>query len=288
MAINYQNLQEIVKKYSGTKESSGESVVKGTDHPSGCAFIRLVNAGANIQDQDFIASAKQDILDLVNEIAILKGWELQNRHDRASLVEVLGGERQNSSVSVIDTVSEFRTLRASVMSHWTKTHPTIAGQQLEKINRFHEAVDQAIADSLEQYVNVKAMKTQLLADTLLALPDPIYVLDLKGRFVYANNATADLFAMRSEAIIGKSTFDLGFSFASDFQRNLEKVVTDRSTYRGKLLHKFASGKGERFEYLLAPVLDENQNMEATVCITRNITEQTLDEEKIWNPALRAG
>lgn len=201
-----------------------------------------------------------------------------------SWAEVHGEDRQSSGFSVVETVSEFRALRASVVSHWTKAYPTIAGQQLEDLTRFHEAIDQAVAESLEQYAIVKEMETRLFGAILLASPDPIYVLDLKGRFIYANKATADLFALEPDKIIGKSTFDLGFSFASDFQRNLEKVIDDHSTYRGKLVHTFASGKGERFEYLLAPVMDENQNTEATVCICRDITEQALAEEKIWHNA----
>jgi diguanylate cyclase (GGDEF)-like protein len=50
------------------------------------------------------------------------------------------------------------------------------------------------------------------------------------------------------------------------------------------VHAFSSGKGERFEYLLAPVLDEQKQTEATVCISRDITEQALAEEKIWHNA----
>ena len=201
-----------------------------------------------------------------------------------SWAEVHGGDRQTSGFSVIETVSEFRALRASVVSHWTKAYPTIAGQQLEDLTRFHEAIDQAVAESLEQYATVKEMETRLFGAILVASPDPIYVLDLEGRFVYANKATSDLFALEPEAIIGKSTFDLGFSFASDFQRNLEKVIADQSTYRGKFVHTFASGHGERFEYLLAPVLDEDRATEATVCISRDVTEQALAEEKIWHNA----
>jgi diguanylate cyclase (GGDEF)-like protein/PAS domain S-box-containing protein len=198
--------------------------------------------------------------------------------------EVHGGDRQTSGFSVIETVSEFRALRASVVSLWTNTHPTITGHQLADLTRFHEAIDQAVAESLEQYATVKEMQTRLFSAILLASPDPIYVLDLQGKFIYANKATADLFALETEAIIGKSTFDLGFSFASDFQRNLEKVIADQSTYRGKFIHTFASGQGERFEYVLAPVLDENQKTEATVCISRDITVQSLAEEKIWHSA----
>lgn len=201
-----------------------------------------------------------------------------------SWAEVHGGARQTSGFSVVETVSEFRALRASVVSHWTKTYPAISGQQIEDLTRFHEAIDQAVAESLEQYATVKEMDTRLFRAILVASPDPIYVLDNEGRFVFANKATADLFALETDAIIGKSTLDLGFPFATDFLHNLEKVIADQSTFRGKFAHTFASGRGERFEYLLAPVLDEQGHTEATVCISRDITEQALAEEKVWHNA----
>lgn len=61
-------------------------------------------------------------------------------------------------------------------------------------------------------------------------------------------------------------------------------MDEQSNYRGKFVHTFGSGQGERFEYLLASVLDEYQNTEATVCIYRDITEQALAEEKTWHNA----
>ncbi|TVP57881.1 MAG: GGDEF domain-containing protein [Halomonadaceae bacterium] len=206
------------------------------------------------------------------------------KKEGVSWAEVHGVDRQASGFSVIETVSEFRVLRASVVSHWAKAHPTIAGQQLEDLTRFHEAIDQAVAESLEQYALIKEMETRLFGAVLIASPDPIYVLDLNGRFVYANSATTSLFAMKAKAIIGKSIVDLGFPFAQGLQRGLEKVIADQTTHRGKFVHTFASGQGERFEYLLAPVLDEHQNTEAAVCIFRDITEQALAAEKIWHNA----
>jgi diguanylate cyclase (GGDEF)-like protein/PAS domain S-box-containing protein len=204
--------------------------------------------------------------------------------DGETWAEVHGGDRQTSGFTVMETVAEFRALRASVVKHWTTTNPTVAGQQLEDLTRFHEAIDQAVSESLEQYTLEKDMDTRLFGAVLIASPDPIYVLDLEGRFIYANQATANLFAQEPGTLIGKSTYDFGFSFASDFQRHLEKVIAKQSTYRGRFAHTFASGQGERFEYLLAPVLDEHQHTEAVVCIFRDVTEQALAEEKIWHTA----
>lgn len=197
---------------------------------------------------------------------------------------VHGSERHSSGFTVIETVSEFRALRASVVSLWTRTNPTITGQHLEDLTRFHEAIDEAVASSLEEYTTLKESDTRLFGAVLLASPDPIYVLDLDGRFIYVNQATADLFAREPDELIGKSCTNFGLSFASDFERNLEKVISDKSTYRGKFVHTFDSGAGERFEYLLAPVLDEHRNTEAIVCMFRDVTEKALAEERIWHSA----
>lgn len=216
------------------------------------------------------------------QVAKSKGYGPEDGEE--SWAEVHGADRQTSGFSVMETVSEFRALRASVVSHWKKSYPTVAGQQLEDLTRFHESIDQAVAESLEHYTVVKEMETRLFGAVLVASPDPIYVLDLEGRFIYANQATSDLFALGSEAIIGKSNLDPRFSFVPDFQHNVDKVKADQTSYRGNFSHIFASGKGERFEYLLAPVLDEHQHTEATVCILRDVTERALAEEKIWHNA----
>lgn len=201
-----------------------------------------------------------------------------------SWAEVHGGDRLTSGFSVMEAVSEFRALRASVVLHWSNTYPEITSQQREDLTRFHEAVDQAVAESLEHYTTAKDMETRLFGAVLSASPDPIFVVDLEGRFSFANKATVELFALEPKAINGKTITDLGFSFASDLQCNLETVITDRSIHRGKFVHSFPSAQGERFEYLLAPVLDENQRTEAVVCIFRDVTEQALAEEKIWHSA----
>lgn len=201
--------------------------------------------------------------------------------DGKTWAEVHGNERHTSGFDVLETISEFRALRASVVSLWIKAYPTISGHQIADLIRFNEAIDQAVAESLKHYTIVKERATRLFGAVLLASPDPIYVLDLNGRFIYANKATADLFDMKTGSIIGKTPFDLGFPFASDFHYNLEKVMADQLTYRDKFTHTFASGKGERFEYLLAPVMNESKNTEAVVCISRDITDQELAAEKIW-------
>lgn len=204
--------------------------------------------------------------------------------EEESWAEVHGGERRTSGFSVIETVSGFRSLRASVVSQWIKSHPTASGQDIEDFTRFHEAIDQAVAESLENYANLKEIETRLFGAILVSSPDPIYVMNLEGRFIFTNRATTDLFALDAKAVIGKTHSDLGFSFASEFQLTLDTVIADQSTYRGQLSHTFASGRGERFEYLLTPVLNEYGHTESVVCIFRDVTERALAEEQIWHEA----
>ena len=203
---------------------------------------------------------------------------------KESWAQVHGIDRLTSGFSVTETVSEFRALRTNVVSHWTKANTTLSGDQLEDLTRFNEAIDQAISESLEHYTTAKEMETRLFGAVLTASPDPIFVLDLEGRFSYANQATVDLISLEADAVIGQSMFDLGFPFASDLQSKLRRVISDQSTCRGKLTHRFASGPGERFEYLLAPVVDEHENTEAIVCIFRDTTEQARAEELVWHNA----
>lgn len=196
---------------------------------------------------------------------------------------VHGGERQSSGFSVSETVSEFRALRASVVSLWITDRASVTSQELEDLTRFHEAIDQAVAESLENYEFVKDRESRLYGTILGTSPFPIYVLDLEGRITYANSATADLFALDRKSIIGQSSFELGFTFASEFQRNLEKVIEEQAIYHGKLVHTFLSNQGERYEYLLAPVLDRDRT-DAVVCIFQDVTERVLAEERIWHSA----
>jgi len=76
------DLDEILNRCNGTTVGPWKSYVEGRDHEAGSNFIMTGNGefrgedielnGATVQDQDFIASAKQDIPRLVNEIKRLR------------------------------------------------------------------------------------------------------------------------------------------------------------------------------------------------------------------------
>jgi len=67
-----------------------------------------------------------------------------------------GTGRAESGFSVEELVAEFRALRASVIFLWTEKQVTVGQDELEELIRFNEAIDQAIAESIERYTHAIA------------------------------------------------------------------------------------------------------------------------------------
>ena len=255
-------------------------------------FASTIFRGRDMNRAELRDHAKEVLLTIAEDLdhpqskreQVVKSKGLEPKESQASAAEVHGALREASGFSVNDAISEFRALRASVSALWARADMTIGKIEIEDLTRFNEAIDQAITESISSFTSAKEMQTRLVGTILLTAPDPIYVLDLEGRFIYANKATEDLYALPQSAIIGKNAFDLAFPFAADMQELLEHVIDLRTSDRGELSHVFPSGQGERFEYLLAPVLDDHENVQAVVGISHDITERKIAEETIWHNA----
>jgi signal transduction histidine kinase len=61
-------------------------------------------------------------------------------------------QREKQGFEVEQLVAEYRALRASVLRLWANASNDVQVQDLEDVTRFNEAVDQAIAESLEVFV----------------------------------------------------------------------------------------------------------------------------------------
>ena len=60
-------------------------------------------------------------------------------------------ERILSGFDIMQLVAEFRALRASVMRIWRAGHPEPHAEQVDDLIRFHEAIDQLLATSVEAH-----------------------------------------------------------------------------------------------------------------------------------------
>ena len=209
-----------------------------------------------------------------------KSKGLTDNMDKAS--EEHGMDRLQAGFSIDDTVSEFRALRASVVSLWT-SQKDIQLSHFEDLIRFNEAIDQAIAESLCSYTNEKDQQTRLLETIMEAFPDQVYVLDAKGKFTYANTATTKLYGMTKESIIGKTYKELAIPLSKALEKNWKTVLDTKKSYRSELSY-FNQQAEKRLEYILSPVLGEDKTVESTVAIARDVTVRSAAENLSWHNA----
>lgn len=205
--------------------------------------------------------------------------------DADTSAEEHGVDRLRAGFSINETISEYRALRVNVLRLWIKqADPTTSPGCLDDILRFNEAIDQSLDESLASYTSEK--DARLLKTILNASTDQTFLLDPQGRFLYANEATTDLFGRSQQQLIGKTCYDLGFDFASSLQRSLLQVVTSGEGYRGEFFFTF--GAGQQFEYILSPVLvkdvDDPEVVEMVVGVARDITLRKAAEDQSWHEA----
>jgi hypothetical protein len=75
--LSEEELQRIERLCAATTPGPWKSFVEGRDHESGSSFIQTARndielSGATIEDQDFVASARQDVPLLIAEIRRLQ------------------------------------------------------------------------------------------------------------------------------------------------------------------------------------------------------------------------
>lgn len=65
--------------------------------------------------------------------------------------ETHAGLRVEAGFSVVQLVSEYRALRASVIRLWEESMPALPNAERTELTRFNEAIDQALTASLDRY-----------------------------------------------------------------------------------------------------------------------------------------
>jgi signal transduction histidine kinase len=86
----------------------------------------------------------------------------------ATSAETHGAERAASGFSLRETVSEFRALRASVLRLWrAAAGPRTDETAVQDVDRFHEAIDQVLAESIGRYAfEIEKLQGQRAAEAV--------------------------------------------------------------------------------------------------------------------------
>ena len=198
--------------------------------------------------------------------------------------EMHGSERVLGGFSVDDAMSEFRALRASVVRLWCESNPPESQAPREELTRFHEAIDQALGESLARYATDKERNTRLFDTLLSSSPDLHCLLDVNGIFMYVNKSFAQFYEVSAHEIIGKNFLDIGSPKSPEFHRHIRQVVESKTTYRGEMSRVPPSGEEVTYEYLAVPIINDTGAVEAVAGIAHDITQRKLADEKIKRAA----
>jgi len=102
-----------------------------------------------------------------------------------------GALRQLSGFDLVQLVAEFRALRASVLALWSRRQTAgVVGEvwsgasEIEQITRFNEAIDQALAESVDSYSSaVTTSRDMFLAVLGHDLRGPLLAISMTGRLL---------------------------------------------------------------------------------------------------------
>jgi signal transduction histidine kinase len=100
------------------------------------------------------------------------GGEESDQLDHASVLH--GRGRVGSGFDIIEVVSEYRALRASVLHMWRANHPQLDLNDIDDITRFNESLDQSLSQAVGSYTShVEQSRRMFLAILSHDLRNPL-------------------------------------------------------------------------------------------------------------------
>jgi diguanylate cyclase (GGDEF)-like protein/PAS domain S-box-containing protein len=197
-----------------------------------------------------------------------------------------GADRLAWGFTLTAAVAEFRALRASVIRLWQEglgDHPP-PEHTGEDLIRFNEAIDQAITESVTSYSFEKEQSTRVFNAILSTSLDLICTVDFKTHLSYANRALLEFFNLTLEQIVGKPLAALPGTDTEELQRLVIDVLKTRKHVQGELAATANTGDFRVFDYIMGPVLNETNAIEAVTITFRDMTERKSLSDKHWRGA----
>jgi PAS domain S-box-containing protein len=178
---------------------------------------------------------------------------------------------------ITEVIAEYRFLRATVIRLWNKHNPSASPNSYDLI-RFNEALDEQVSESVESFHIEHEMQTRQLDTVLSSTPDHNYVLDLHGKFIYANKPMLKLLNLPFNEMVGKSHSDL--TTATEVHNAVRKVIETAESHNGEVEYTFHSGEKRYYECVCTPVLDDEKKIEAVTVAEHDITDRKISAENL--------
>jgi signal transduction histidine kinase len=131
------------------------------------------------------------------------GGEGSDCLDHASKIH--GVERVGAGFDIMEVVSEYRALRASVLRLWRASHPQPNLNDINDITRFNESIDQSLAEAVGSYTDrVDQSRRMFLAILSHDLRNPLNSIRMAAQ-VASRSAIEDPGAAKALSMIERNT-----------------------------------------------------------------------------------
>jgi diguanylate cyclase (GGDEF)-like protein/PAS domain S-box-containing protein len=139
---------------------------------------------------------------------------------------------------------------------------------------YHQTTD--LAKKLAEAFNEKSRESRALLD---AIPDPAWLVDTQGHFLAINEAFCRLVHRPMDQILGTTARDLWSpEIADKLLESQAAVLRERRPLREERWFDIGSGP-QPFEFLRAPVYDENGEPKGIAGVVWDISERYVAEER---------
>ncbi|MGK7921406.1 MAG: PAS domain-containing sensor histidine kinase [Trichodesmium sp.] len=142
-------------------------------------------------------------------------------------------------------------------------------QLKQEINAKNKA--NIIANKIANELSQNARTVNSILNTSV---DPIYLFDTSGKYTYVSKNGAAYLGMEPDEMIGKTIKELRFSqeIIQQLDEQIKKVLTTGESIKSEGCFP-TKGTQRDYEYIISPVLDQQENIEAVVATFRDITER---------------
>ncbi|RMI27466.1 MAG: PAS domain S-box protein, partial [Calditrichaeota bacterium] len=139
---------------------------------------------------------------------------------------------------------------------------------------------QALTAEVEQ-------QAQMLDQILSSFPDRVYLNDRSGRFQYVSKSGASAWGMTKADMIGKTWLEIGLppEIMKPLEAAREQVFVTGQRHVSEFSFSEAS-EIRHFEYIMTPIWDDRDNVQAVVTTVRDITERRRSEIALRNSEAR--
>ncbi len=116
-----------------------------------------------------------------------------------------GAARGLRGFTAQDVIAEYRALRASVLRMWSETRTDVDRSNLEDVNRFNEAIDQALTESIGRYLHdLEESKDLFLGILGHDLRNPLGAIIMSATAMITDDKPSEPHARRSSVILRSS------------------------------------------------------------------------------------